>query len=60
MQLTIVTNRELALLNALEASFPLSRHILCQWHISINVLAKTRRFFPAATCGIEGLIPSFW
>jgi len=29
MPLTIVTNRELALLNALKASFPLLRHILC-------------------------------
>jgi uncharacterized membrane protein (DUF441 family) len=63
MPLTIITDRELALLNALEASFTSLQHILCQWHISINVLAKIRRFFPAATCSIEGSIliqhPSF-
>jgi len=29
MPLTIITDRELALLNALEASFTSSRHILC-------------------------------
>jgi hypothetical protein len=48
MPLCIITDRELALLNAIEALFPPSRHILCQWHVRMNVLAKTRRFFPAA------------
>lgn len=55
--LTIITDRELALLNALEATFSSSRHLLCQWHISMNVLAKTRRFFPAASRGIPGSMP---
>jgi hypothetical protein len=57
MPLMIIIDRELALLNALEASFTSSRHILCQWHINMNVLAKTRRFFPAATHSTEGSIP---
>lgn len=46
----IVTDRELALLNALEASdawCPVP-HLLCRWHVNMNVLAKTRRFFPPA------------
>jgi hypothetical protein len=36
----IITDRELALINALAISFPLSAHILCQWHVSMNILAK--------------------
>ena len=50
----IVTDRELALMNALEITFSSSAHILCQWHVSMNVLAKTRKFFPKATTSIDG------
>ena len=45
----VITDRELALINAFERSFPSSKHMLCQWHVSMNVLAKTRRYFPSAT-----------
>lgn len=46
----IVTDRELALLNALNNSAWVSiPHLLCRWHVNMNVLAKARRHFPAAT-----------
>jgi hypothetical protein len=44
--LSIVTDRELALMNSLDTRFPRSQHILCRWHVNMNVLAKTKRFFP--------------
>lgn len=50
----IITDRELALMNSLETTFSSSAHILCQWHVSMNVLAKSRRFFPKATPSIDG------
>jgi hypothetical protein len=44
--LSIVTDREIALIKALRTHFPSSRHLLCRWHVNMNVLAKTRKFFP--------------
>jgi hypothetical protein len=44
---SIVIDRELALIQCLDTRFPTSQHILCQWHINMNVLAKTKRWFPA-------------
>ena len=32
-----VKDRELALLNALDKLFPASDHILCRWHVNLNV-----------------------
>jgi hypothetical protein len=40
---SIVTDRELALIQALKARFTSSQLILCHWHININVLDKTKR-----------------
>ena len=40
-----VSDRELALINALEHTFPLVPHILCRWHVNMNVVAKTKRHF---------------
>ena len=38
------------LLNALNNSAWVSiPHLLCRWHVNMNVLAKARRHFPAAT-----------
>jgi hypothetical protein len=34
---TIITDRELALINAIVKRFQFSKHILCQWHVSQNV-----------------------
>ncbi|KJZ70447.1 hypothetical protein HIM_09395 [Hirsutella minnesotensis 3608] len=48
----IVTDRELALMNALTlTALATVLHLLCRWHISKNVLAKTKAFFPKATKG---------
>ena len=44
---SIVTDRELALIKCLNTRFPGSQHILCRWHVNMNVLAKTKRWFPA-------------
>ena len=41
----IATDRELALMNALEVTFPESKNILCRWHIDKNVLANCRSHF---------------
>ncbi|XP_028088466.1 uncharacterized protein LOC114289028 [Camellia sinensis] len=41
----IVTDRELALMNAIHKIFPSGRHLLCRWHISKNVLTKCKKMF---------------
>jgi len=59
---SIVTDRELALINCLEALFPDSIHLLCQWHVNMNILAKTKRFFPSPIKSPTGKVdrhPSF-
>jgi transposase-like protein len=45
--LSIVIDRELALIRSLKLQFPSTRHLLCRWHVNMNVLAKTKRWFPA-------------
>ncbi|XP_022889284.1 protein FAR1-RELATED SEQUENCE 5-like [Olea europaea var. sylvestris] len=45
MPSVIVIDRELALMKAIEKIFPTSTNILCRWHISKNVLAKTKKYF---------------
>jgi len=60
--ISIVTDRELALINCIEALFPESLHLLCRWHVNMNVLAKTKRFFPAPIKSPTGKVdrhPSF-
>jgi hypothetical protein len=41
-----VTDRELALMNALETIFPEVVHILCTWYVNINILANCWKHFP--------------
>ncbi|XP_052171683.1 PKS-NRPS hybrid synthetase cheA-like [Diospyros lotus] len=41
----IVTDRELALMNAIYKVFPSTTTLLCRWHISKNILAKCKKFF---------------
>ncbi|XP_028108051.1 PKS-NRPS hybrid synthetase CHGG_01239-like [Camellia sinensis] len=41
----IVTDRELALMNAIQKIFPSARNLLCRWHISKNVLTKCKKMF---------------
>jgi hypothetical protein len=44
--LSIVTDRELALIQAIHAQFTSSQHLLCRWHVNMDVLAKTKSFCP--------------
>jgi len=50
LPLVIVTDRDLALINAIEECFPMARHILCIWHINQCVMkncsAVLGSFFP--------------
>ncbi len=45
----MVTDRDLALMNAISTIFPSATHFLCQWHVQKNVLAKCRPFFTTHT-----------
>ncbi|KAK8918485.1 hypothetical protein KSP39_PZI021954 [Platanthera zijinensis] len=40
-----VTDRELALMNAIQYVFPEAKNLLCQVHIHRNILANCRNFF---------------
>ncbi|KAI0994270.1 hypothetical protein K3495_g13912 [Podosphaera aphanis] len=40
-----VSDRELSLMKALDQRFPRCDHILCVWHVSMNVVAKTKKYF---------------
>jgi hypothetical protein len=42
----IVTDRELALISIIDTLFLLIYYILYYWHININIVAKTKGFFP--------------
>ena len=44
---TLITNRELALINAINTAFLNSIYILCHQYVNINVLAKTKKYFPS-------------
>jgi len=52
--ISIVTDRELALISCIETLFPESTHLLCRWHVNMNVLAKTKKYFPAPIKGPTG------
>ncbi|KAH7855215.1 hypothetical protein Vadar_022474 [Vaccinium darrowii] len=45
----VVTDRELALMNAIARVFPKATHLLCRWHIEKNVFDKCRRKFDDKT-----------
>ena len=47
----VITDRELALMNALDENpwFAHVPNLLCQWHVNMNVVAKTKKFFPPGT-----------
>jgi hypothetical protein len=53
---SIVTDRDLALIKSLNTRFPDSQHILCRWHVNMNVLAKTKKWFPAPVRDSSGVI----
>src|SRR5690242_82069 len=41
----IITDRELALMRAIEEVFAESRNLLCIWHIEKNILSNCRKHF---------------
>ena len=47
----IVTDSDLALINALNTCQDLENatHLLCRWHVSKNVLAKCKAYFPKSS-----------
>ncbi|KAI1000616.1 hypothetical protein K3495_g7581 [Podosphaera aphanis] len=47
--LSIVTDRELALMKSLEVHFSDTPHLLCRRHVNMNVLAKSKKHFPKPT-----------
>ena len=60
--ISIVIDRELALISCIESSFIQSIYLLCRWHINMNVLAKTKKHFPGLIADSIGKIrryPSF-
>ncbi|KAL8494130.1 hypothetical protein ACS0TY_025063 [Phlomoides rotata] len=42
----VINDRELILVNAVADVFPTSKHFLCHWHISKNILIGTKKKFP--------------
>jgi hypothetical protein len=40
--ITILTNKEAALINACEETFPTANVIICLWHVNMNILLKAR------------------
>ena len=53
---SIVTDRELALIDCLDTLFPESTHLLCRWHVNMNVLAKTKKYFPGPIKDTDGKV----
>ena len=59
---SIVTDRELALISCIDTLFLESRHLLCRLHVNINVLAKTKKYSPGSIKDSNGKVkrhPSF-
>ncbi|KAI1007493.1 hypothetical protein K3495_g746 [Podosphaera aphanis] len=56
--LPIVTDRELALMNSIEAHFSDTPHLLFRWHVKMNVLAKSKKHFPKQTKKGESYVRS--
>ena len=45
MPRVILSDRVLALINAIERVFPNAKHLLCRWHVNKNVIAKCKKLF---------------
>ncbi|GLT97852.1 hypothetical protein SLE2022_153970 [Rubroshorea leprosula] len=45
--LVIISDRELALMNAIRVVFPSATNLLCVWHIEKNILSNCKRHFEA-------------
>jgi hypothetical protein len=55
----IVTDRELALINCLKALFSELIHLLYRWHVNMNVLAKTKKYFLAPIKSLIGKVERY-
>jgi len=47
-----LTDKEKALMNAIEVEFPFTKCMLCIWHVNKNVLAKARAFLRRDTLSL--------
>jgi hypothetical protein len=54
----IVTDWEKALMNALDHIFPSSAHLLCTWHVNMNILANCWKHFPKDQPGSTARAPN--
>lgn len=54
----VVIDQELALINALKSHklFHSRPHILCHWHVNINIISNTKKYFPKPTHGRDRVI----
>ena len=50
----VLTDKEKALMNAIEAEFPFTKCMLCIWHVNKNILAKARAFLRRDTLSLFG------
>jgi len=48
----VLTDKEKALMNAIEAEFPFTKCMLCIWHVNKNILAKARAFLRRDTLSL--------
>jgi transposase-like protein len=60
----IVTDRETALMKALDHIFPKSTYLLCTWHVNMNILANCRKHFlkdlPSPTAQAPDVVDPKW
>ena len=42
---SIITDKELAFIDCLDTQFPELIHLFYRWHVNMNVLAKTKKYF---------------
>jgi transposase-like protein len=42
----MITDRELALIEAIDELFPESDHLICRWHVNMNVAKNCKKHFP--------------
>jgi transposase-like protein len=64
--LSWVTDREIALMNCIDQLFPEANHLLCTWHVNMNILANCRKHYPkdirdpstATTANPQGYVPN--
>ena len=42
---TMITDRELALITEIDLAFPETDHLLCRWHVNMNVVKNYKKHF---------------